>query len=213
MTTPENLEIIDISQTVGPKTAVWPGDTIYSDEQVMTIGPGCPCNVTTIRMSVHCGTHADAPLHYRADGGPAASFSLEPFLGPCLVIASEGEEGVIPEDFANVDLSVHRRLLFKTKRPSATTTWRDDFAYMTLPAAERLAEAGILLVGHDAASMDPMTSKTLDAHRTMHAAGIVWLENLVLDHVEPGSYELIAPPLKLERADAAPVRAVLRRLP
>ncbi|MEZ6197726.1 MAG: cyclase family protein [Planctomycetota bacterium] len=209
----DDPELIDISQGIGPETAVWPGDTPYSDERVMQIGGGCPCNVTTIRMSVHCGTHADAPLHYRADGDAPAGFPLEAFVGPCLVVDSRGEECVTAEDLDGIDLSRHRRLLFRTRRPSAERVWRDDFAFMSLEAARILAAARVRLVGHDAASMDPMDSKTLDAHRTMNAAGIVWLENLVLDHVEPGEYELIAPPLKLLRADAAPVRALLRRLP
>ena len=38
------------------------------------------------------------------------------------------------------------------------------------------------------------------------------LENLVLDAVPEGDYELIALPLKLTTADASPVRAVLRSL-
>jgi arylformamidase len=38
------------------------------------------------------------------------------------------------------------------------------------------------------------------------------LENLVLDEIEEGDYELIALPLKLAHADASPVRAVLREL-
>jgi len=38
------------------------------------------------------------------------------------------------------------------------------------------------------------------------------LENLVLDDVDAGDYELIALPLKLTQACASPVRAVLRSL-
>ena len=43
--------------------------------------------------------------------------------------------------------------------------------------------------------------------------GLRVLENLVLDDVPEGDYELIALPLKLISADASPVRAVLRELP
>jgi arylformamidase len=42
--------------------------------------------------------------------------------------------------------------------------------------------------------------------------GLRVLENLVLDGVPEGDYELIALPLKLAAADASPVRAVLREL-
>ena len=43
--------------------------------------------------------------------------------------------------------------------------------------------------------------------------GLRVLENLVLDDVPEGDYELIALPLKLMKADASPVRAILRELP
>ncbi len=57
---------------------------------------------------------------------------------------------------------------------------------------------------------DPMESKTLEAHKIMSEAGMIWLENLDLSQAEPGDYELIALPLKLGQSDAAPVRAILR---
>jgi len=44
----------------------------------------------------------------------------------------------------------------------------------------------------------------------MSGAGIGILENLLLDGVPAGSYELIALPLRLQDADASPVRAILR---
>ena len=68
------------------------------------------------------------------------------------------------------------------------------------------------LVGIDTASIDPADSKTLDSHQVIRRLGLRVLENLVLDDVPEGDYELIALPLKLVSADASPVRAVLREL-
>ena len=53
----------------------------------------------------------------------------------------------------------------------------------------------------------------MDAHHAVRRHGMAILEGLVLDDVAAGDYELIALPLKLMALDAAPVRAVLRRLP
>ena len=78
---------------------------------------------------------------------------------------------------------------------------------------ERLAALGVLLVGIDTASIDPADSKTLDSHQVIRRLNLRVLENLVLDDVPEGDYELIALPLKLVSADASPVRAVLRQLP
>ena len=77
----------------------------------------------------------------------------------------------------------------------------------------RLADLGVQLVGIDTASIDPADSKTLDSHQVIRRRGLRVLENLVLDDVPEGDYELIALPLKLTTADASPVRAVLRSLP
>jgi arylformamidase len=77
---------------------------------------------------------------------------------------------------------------------------------------ERLADHGVLLVGIDSASIDPADSKTLPSHQVICRRGLRVLENLLLDDVPEGDYELIALPLKLMQADASPVRAVLREL-
>ena len=50
-------------------------------------------------------------------------------------------------------------------------------------------------------------------HQAVLRRGLRVLENLLLDAVEPGDYELIALPLAWVEADASPVRAVLRELP
>jgi arylformamidase len=67
-------------------------------------------------------------------------------------------------------------------------------------------------VGIDTPSVDPADSKTLDSHQQLLAHDMRVLENLVLDEIAPGDFELIALPLKLAHADASPVRAVLRSL-
>ena len=75
-----------------------------------------------------------------------------------------------------------------------------------------MADAGVQLIGIDTASIDPADSKTLDSHQVIRRRDLRVLENLVLDDVPEGDYELIALPLKLMSADASPVRAVLRPL-
>jgi arylformamidase len=77
---------------------------------------------------------------------------------------------------------------------------------------EHLADLGVRLIGIDTASIDPASSKTLDSHQVIRRRGLRVLENLVLDEVAEGDYELIALPLKWIGADASPVRAVLRAL-
>jgi arylformamidase len=77
---------------------------------------------------------------------------------------------------------------------------------------QHLADLGVLLIGTDSASIDPAGSKQLASHQVIRQRGLRVLENLLLDDVPEGDYELIALPLKLMSADASPVRAVLREL-
>lgn len=205
-------EIIDISQVVDSQTVVWPGDTVTSHTWVMTMKDGASCNVSTLNMSVHCGTHSDAPYHYLEDGAKSAEVPLDTYIGRCVVVEAQDPEAVRPSDFEHVDFSRIRRILFRTKRPCTARLWRDDFSYMSVEAAQVLRDHKVLLIGLDTPSMDPMTSKTLEAHKTLAAAGTLFLENLKLDHVACGEYELIALPLKLGESDSSPLRAILRTL-
>ncbi|MCY1365883.1 Kynurenine formamidase [compost metagenome] len=91
--------------------------------------------------------------------------------------------------------------------------WDPQLAAYEPATVERLAAMGVKLIGIDTASIDPADSKTLDSHQRIRHLDLRVLENLVLDTVPEGDYELIALPLKLTSADASPVRAVLRELP
>jgi arylformamidase len=95
---------------------------------------------------------------------------------------------------------------------SAPSGWDAALAGYAPDTVERLADVGVRLIGIDTASIDPADSKTLDAHQVIRRRNLRVLENLVLDEVPEGDYELIALPLKLTTADASPVRAILRRL-
>jgi arylformamidase len=104
------------------------------------------------------------------------------------------------------------RVLVRTYARAPVDRWDPELAAFAPETIERLADAGVCLVGIDTASIDPADSKTLDSHQVIRRRGLRVLENLVLDEVPEGDYELIALPLKLVTADASPVRAVLRAL-
>jgi arylformamidase len=202
----------DISPSISPATPAFPGDTVYSQRWTAEIGPDCPVNVSAITMSPHLGAHADAPLHYGRNANAIGRVDLEPFLGPCRVIHVFGKVPLIlPEHLAHAAPDVPPRVLVRT-RASAPDAWSNAFSAFEPGTIAWLASLGVRLVGIDTPSVDPADSKTLDSHQQLLAHDMRVLENLVLDDVEPGDYELIALPLKLMHADASPVRAVLRSL-
>ena len=110
------------------------------------------------------------------------------------------------------DRALPPRVLVRTYERMPIDRFDDALAAYAPETIERLADLGVTLVGIDTASIDPADSKSLDSHQVIRRRGLRVLENLVLDEVPEGNYELIALPLKLITADASPVRAVLREL-
>lgn len=202
----------DISPPVDENAAVFPGDTAYSQTLHFSLAPGCPVNVNSITLSPHTGAHADAPLHYANGAASAGELDLAPYLGPCRVIhCLDCGPLVLPEHVAHALDGLPPRVLLRTSR-SASQAW-DAFTAIAPETLALLAGKNICLIGIDTPSVDPATSQDLPSHHQLLAHGLRVLENLVLDEVAEGDYELIALPLKLTRADASPVRAVLRELP
>lgn len=202
----------DISPPIGPGSPVFPGDAPYAQRWTARIGPGCPVNLSAITLSPHLGAHADAPLHYADDAPPIGAVDLAPYLGPCRVIhAIDCGALVRPEHLAHAAANPPPRILVRTCR-TAPTAWSDDFSAYAPETIAWLAGRGVRLVGIDSPSVDPAASKTLDSHHLLLEHDLRVLENLVLDGVPEGDYELIALPLKLATACASPVRAVLREL-
>jgi arylformamidase len=203
----------DISPPVQPGAPVFPGDTPYTQEWAATMAPGCPVNVSTITLSPHVGAHADAPLHYDPQGAPVGALELAPYLGRCRVVHAIACGPLVTwQHLAHALHDLPPRVLVRTYARAPVERWDAQLAAFAPETIERLADAGVRLVGIDTASIDPAESKTLDSHQVIRRRGLRVLENLVLDDVPEGDYELIALPLKLMTADASPVRAVLREL-
>jgi arylformamidase len=106
-----------------------------------------------------------------------------------------------------------QRILLRTYERFPLEEWREDFAAFDAATIDLLAEKGVLLIGTDAPSLDPQTSKTMDAHLAVRRHDLRIIEGLVLDAVPAGDYELISLPLSFATLDASPVRAILRPLP
>lgn len=204
----------DISQTLRPGLPVWPDDTPFDLDEVSSIGPECPVKVSRMTLSTHSGSHGDAPAHYDASGDDAASLDLEVYLGRCVLItALRGAEGVTLDDLDESLLDNQTRVLIRTYDRFPSDDWDHDFRALDARLIDHLGQAGCRLIGVDAASIDPETSKTMDAHHAVQRHDMRILEGLVFDGVPDGYYELIALPLKIAGADASPVRAILRELP
>jgi len=208
-------KLYDISQTLRPSLPVWPGDTPFEIQTTWKMDENCPVQVSRLTLSTHSGTHADAPSHYHDKGASMDEVALSPYLGECLVVHAQTEEG--PVSIGDLSFSSERsetippRLLIKTFDRFPHARW-PEFRGIAPELIHELARRGVQLIGTDAPSIDPESSKTMDAHKAVQNAGMAILEGLVLEDIPEGRYELIALPLKIQGADASPVRAILRSL-
>ena len=202
----------DISPTVSPASPIFPGDEPFNLRWTARLTPDCPVNLSVLTLSPHVGAHADAPLHYAADGASAAEVDLDAYLGRCRVIHAIACGPLIRmADLAHAAADLPPRVLVRCCEKAAEV-WNPDFTAFAPETVEWLAGRGVRLIGLDTPSVDPAASKTLDSHQQLARLNLRVLENLVLDAVPEGDYELIALPLKLAGACASPVRAILRDL-
>lgn len=204
---------IDISQPLGSRTAVWPGDEPFSHNWTLSRAAGDAVDVAAISLSVHAGTHVDGPRHV-TDGPGASELPLTPFVGACAVVDGRpfiaGDPPAVgPAVLDDLDPKTTPRVLIRTRDRVDPERFPADLIPLSPELARRLAADGFVLVGTDAPSVDPVDSKTLPVHRVLAEAGIPNVENLVLSGVEPGRYTFIGLPLRLTEADSSPIRAIL----
>jgi arylformamidase len=210
---PEDAQVLyDISPLLTPDLAVFPGDTPLSREVLLELARGDPVTLSTLRATVHVGSHVDAESHYGVDGRSIEAEALGRFIGPAQVITAtpraDGRVGV--DDLASS--VAEPRVLLRTGTYPDPKEFKKDFAALDPALVDYLADRGVRLVGVDTPSVDAADSKTLPAHARCLARDVRILEGIVLSEVPDGTYELIALPLRLAGFDASPVRAILREV-
>lgn len=205
-------KIYDITRPINPQMAVWPGDAPFSAAVVMDIAQGDSVNLTTLTLSSHTGTHADAPYHFNDDDLTIDIVPLEAYVGPATVVTVQRAAGPLtPADFPGLAWEqVDRLLVHSSASAHPPAEFPTEIVYPSPELADFMAQYGVVLFGSDAPSMDHTDSKTLPGHKALRRNRIAILEGLLLTGVPDGDYELIALPLKIEGGDGSPVRAILR---
>ena len=204
--------ILDISRTLDPTIAVWPGDTPFSLTPTLSMQTGSSVNLTTLTLSAHTGTHIDAPKHYQPDGQTIETLELVPYWGLAQVMRVTKDAGELtPDDLPDV-IRAPRLLLHTNSSARVGSVFDSEIVFPGEAFAAFLGTQGVVLLGTDAPSMDDVNSKALPGHHALLANGVSILEGLQLSDVPDGLYELVALPLKILGGDGSPVRAALRTL-
>lgn len=202
-------KIYDISPLVSPSIAVFPGDTAFENQYLMSFSAGDHLSLSKIHSTVHLGAHADAPSHYHPDGESIESRNLHFYIGKVQVITVATMPGhrIQPNDL-KIPISAER-VLFKTNSFPDPNRWNADFMALSVQLIQHLCEFNVCLVGIDTPSVDLADDKILEVHNEIFRSKLAILEGLVLTDIADGIYDLVALPLKLKGAEASPVRAIL----
>tara|TARA_Y100000768_G_scaffold388277_1_gene383227 strand:+ start:6092 stop:6781 length:690 start_codon:yes stop_codon:yes gene_type:complete len=205
----KTTKFIDISPLINEDYAVFPGDTAFKRTVALDFTKGDNLVLSDMQTSMHIGAHVDAPNHYHPDGMGIDKRDLSLYFGPVQVITVNIPRGetIKPKDITTEIKAP--RVLFKTGSFPDLTIFNMDFNGIHFETIQFLAKNGVRLVGIDTPSVDPADSKELPCHNEIYKNDMAILEGIVLDQVKDGLYTLCALPLKIEGADASPVRAVL----
>ena len=205
----------DLSLKLSAETVRWVGSPPFEMMERRRTARGDHNNSSAASMSVHSGTHLDAPFHFIDGGATIDQMPVEHFVGPALVYAVE-ETGryITKEHVAGIPLQGESKVLFKTRNSELLhqKDYEPDFVAFSVEAAEALVERGVKLVGLDYLSI-AHADEQIPVHRAFLDHDVILLEGIDLSAVLPGHYELMCFPIRLAGSDGAPCRAVLRDLP
>lgn len=201
---------IDVSRAIASSSTVYEGDDQPALATICEIGPDAPCHMQSlVNWTTHLLTHVDAPMHFIEGGPPLDCLSLARFYCSAVVVAVSGS-AVSIADVPSSDIR-GKAVLFKTRNSELDETdpFDSKHVYIEAETAVELVSRGANMVGIDYLSVDRYGDEEYPVHRTLLGADVLILEGLILRNVDPGSYFLAAPPLKISGADGSPVRASL----
>lgn len=216
-------EWIDITIPMGKDIPVLPAGTSDSPvlppkvERFFDVNKGDKVTMSRIEINSHDGTHIDAPLHFFYGGDTIDEMPLDTTVGQARVIEIKDTESIKPEELESYNIQPGERILFKTSnspRVYEKKEFHGDYVYLTTEAARLLAEKKVRVVGLDYLTIGSfkVPENVKDTHETLLGNGVYVIEGINLSGVKPGDYQLICLPLRLEKGDAGPARAILRPL-
>lgn len=208
------MKIYDITVSLSGKTPIYPGDPEVLIEPRLSLAKGDGQNLSYLAFGSHTGTHIDAPYHFFEEGMKVHELPLELLIGRTRVLQVASGDGISADNLAEHDLGDVNRVLFKTRNSylwESNHEFVEKYVHLTPDAATYLVKAGMKVVGIDYLSVDRYNYDKPEVHLRLLQSGVIIIEGLNLSEVEPGDYEMICLPLKVQDGDGAPARVILRQ--
>jgi len=207
---------IDVSCPIKTNLPVWPGDPKPHLNWLKQINNGEGINLSNIDMSLHTGTHIDAPLHFFEKGQPIDEISLELLIGEVQVIQVPEDVKIISRNFLNtLDFDIPERVFFRTNN-SIKEYLQNEHFYLNYVAVDSsgaswLVDQKVKFVGIDYLSIAIFRDSN-EPHRILLGANVIVVEGLDLRNVSEGKYSYVCLPIRIKGREAAPARVLLKSL-
>ena len=206
--------VYDLSLVIHEGMLVYPGDPAPRTHRLAAIDDGAPLTASSVELSCHTGTHVDAPSHFVAGGRTLSDYPVEAFCGPAVVVDLEGDRNVTAASLRARAVPAERHLLLRTRNSARlrSPAYDRDHAYVEPEAARLLMSLRPLSIGFDYFSVDSSAGSDLTVHRLFAAEGLLVYVCLDLAAIPAGDdYQFFGLPLRLDGAEACPVRALATR--
>ena len=210
-------ELLDLTMPFSERTIPVPGHPCPRFEPLTTLERDGVRN-TTVTMSIHTGTHIDAPSHFIKDGATIDEIPIDRFRRPGVRLdlsdmAQPGEPITLEHlQSAGFDPSEARDKIVMLASGWSDQAWETerlyaDNPYLAQDAAEALAEASPSALGLDFAVDD---TKPWPNHTILLGTGVLLIENLMrLPELPRDGFEVMAFPLRLVGENGGPTRVVV----
>ncbi|WP_424363303.1 cyclase family protein [Methylocystis parvus] len=230
-------KVVDLSHPYDANTIYWPteptGFQLKQEHKGLTKG-GFFYYSNAFCSPEHGGTHIDAPMHFAESRWTNSDIPIDRLIRPAVVIdvtekaAKNADYALAPDDITaweekNGRIPDGAIVLLRT---GWSARWPDRKAYLgddapgkvdnlhfpsygPEAAAFLVAERHVSLIGVDTASVDIGPSHEFLVHRTIGAANVPGLENLMnLDQLPETGALVIAMPMKIAQGSGAPARVI-----
>lgn len=220
--------IVDLTHALAAKYPAWPGDAKPFEATVNATVEKNGYFTRRVTFLEHFGTHLDAPAHFPPGKATVDQIPPEKLFVPAVVIdvraeaAKNADYQLTPAKIEewekkNGRISAGAIVLL---RSGWASRWPDEKRYRNTDAAGTMHFPGfsveavkvlltrkVVALGTDTLSIDHGASKTFDAHKLSHGAGLYHLENLAdLSALPETGALLVVAPIKLEGGSGGPAR-------
>lgn len=207
------VRIVDLSHAYEDEMPLYPGLPTPSFRDIARVERDGYA-MSDYHLLNHIGTHVDAPAHQIAGGATLDEIPLASLVTDAVTVdVSQREPGTVGWSELEPllgDLGEGEWLFLYSDngRNWGSDDYWTGWTYPDAEASRELVQRGIVGIGFDGPSADPVDTETFDLHKVWLGAGRMILENLTNLDLLPARAQVVVAPLKVRAANGAPARVL-----